>query len=318
MGRLKVVKDNKMNRITFYNSTIQLKIFSKIILEIRKKNNKNIFRLAINDLIDEFNFSEGDYLGLKKICRKMFVPIELPTERKHGFSLNALFIKIDTDEQGYVSFEINPGIKDYILEQTENFTSYFLENIANLNSTYSLRIYELLKQYQQKETLRGFYKVRIDDLRTILNIDDKKYKLYGHFKDKVLRTAQQELEAKTDLCFTFEEIKNRRKVDTLIFHIQYNNKKVKRKDAMKAFAQSKNIKQIEQNQELKNTEIYKFLRSKLDLEHSFIVEIFDKYDKEKLKRNLEYVVKKIKNDEIQSNISEFLRRALEEDFASII
>ncbi|MBF0467166.1 MAG: replication initiation protein [Nitrospirae bacterium] len=57
------------------------------------------------------------------------------------------------------------------------------------------------------------------DLRKVLGISDKEYKLYGDFKRAVLLTAQTELAAKTDISFTFDEKKTGRAVTGLVFHV---------------------------------------------------------------------------------------------------
>ena len=324
-----VVKSNTLNQITFYNSTIQLKMFSKIILEIRKNKNQDVYKFSISDLIKEFDFSKKHYGELKRICEKMNYMVNV--SQKVGFHLKVLFYDIKTDEKGYLCFKVNPDLKDYILEQSKNFTSYFLENVSGLKSIYSFRIYELLKQFQDKKSLEGWYKIELKALKEKLNIDENQYRLYGHFKDKVIKQAQKELKAKTDLYFDFEEIKQVRKVEFIVFHIKPNQKiieELKKRNIQdeslfinyqeplkQEIKQDTRISQDEQDN-LKNTEIYNFLIKEFNLDDSFIHEIFAKYDKDRLKRNFDYVVKKIKNDEIKSNIGGFLRVALEQDFAN--
>ncbi|KJU83889.1 replication initiator protein, partial [Candidatus Magnetobacterium bavaricum] len=50
---------------------------------------------------------------------------------------------------GYVELRFDPGLKPYLLGMKQRFTSYTLAAVARLNSVYSIRIYELLKQYQK-------------------------------------------------------------------------------------------------------------------------------------------------------------------------
>ena len=324
-----VVKSNELNQFTFYKSTIQLKMFSKVILEIRKDKNKKIYRIFINDFFSDFKGSKENYSYLKKSCQKMGQMINIPKEK--GFSLKALFYEINTDEKGYIDFEVNPNLKDYILDVTSYFMTYYYDNIINLNSNYSFRIYELLKQYQNKTSLDGWYKVEVEILRDILEIDKKLYPKYSNFKNKVLNVAQKELAEKTDICFRLEEDKRgTRKIQVLIFHIKPNQKIITILEEKKAKGEllfselnqkTQELKQdtkTKQNKQenLKNTEIYNFLIKEFNLDDAFITEIFGKYDKDRLKRNFDYVAKKIKNNEIKSNIGGFLRKALQGDFAN--
>jgi plasmid replication initiation protein len=76
----------------------------------------------------------------------------------------------------------------------------------------------MLKEY---EKLKIRY-IKVDELMDILQVP-KSYKVYDNFKRKVLQVAEKELAEHTDICFTFEEEKEGRKVDRLILRI-YPNK----------------------------------------------------------------------------------------------
>ena len=109
--------------------------------------------------------------------------VEIPKEK--GFQFSALFYDINTDEQGQISFEVNPKLKPYLLNISSNFTSYHLEHITKLKSYYSIRLYELLKQYQDNSG-DGWWKVTLEKLKEILKIEINQYKKYSHFKNKIL------------------------------------------------------------------------------------------------------------------------------------
>ncbi|MGR6001768.1 replication initiation protein [Bacillus cereus] len=108
----------------------------------------------------------------------------------------------------------DPLLKPFLLELNNKFTSYRLGNIIKLKSVYSIRIYELLKQYEivkertiSLETLRYF----ID----ALNI----YPNYANFKQRILHSVQKEINSNTDISFEFKEIKKGKKVYKIKFYI---------------------------------------------------------------------------------------------------
>ncbi len=101
-----------------------------------------------------------------------------------------------------------------------NWTPYHLENIRPLRSTYSIRIYELLKEHEKQKNRQCEY--TIDDLKKKLGISPDEHKLYGNFKQHVIEQAKKDLKAKTDLNFTYKEEKLGRSVYKLIFKIQPN------------------------------------------------------------------------------------------------
>jgi hypothetical protein len=118
------------------------------------------------------------------------------------------------ETEGTIDIRFDPFLRPYLLELKKEFTSYKLENIVKLKSSYAIRIYELLKQYEKLHE-RTF---SLSDLRTTLGADDI-YPAYGNFKQRVLVPAQHELKKKTDICFEIEEVKVGRRVDKVKFLI---------------------------------------------------------------------------------------------------
>lgn len=97
-----------------------------------------------------------------------------------------------------------------------------MANVVKLKSTYAIRIYELLKQYEDIKE----WTISLENLRYYLDAIDV-YPNYANFKQRVLNPSQKELNQKTDISFEFEEIKLGRKVHKIRFIIRSQ----KRKDA---------------------------------------------------------------------------------------
>ena len=121
---------------------------------------------------------------------------------------------------GIIKLSFSPYLKPYLLQLKRNFTMYDLKNIMFLKSIYSIRLFELLKQYE-KLSQRVFL---LDELKNILCVENvKSYENYADLKKRIILVAQQELEEKCDICFTFEEIKEGKKVAKLKFFIHKND-----------------------------------------------------------------------------------------------
>jgi plasmid replication initiation protein len=116
---------------------------------------------------------------------------------------------------GVIELCFDPKMKPYLLQMKERFTTYRLKEVIQLKSSFSIRIYELLKQYE-KIGERIFL---LETLRENLGIGPDEYGLYGDFKRRVLLASQTELAAKTNIAFDFEEIKEGRKVIKIKFVI---------------------------------------------------------------------------------------------------
>ena len=121
------------------------------------------------------------------------------------------------------------------LMELGNFTKYKLENMGGLKSAYAIRLYELLKQYENLKTR----KLTIDDLREILCLGDK-YTAMRDFKKRVLDLAITEINTCTDLNVSYENIKTGRKVTGFLFTIKLN-KDVKRVKSDKKYLNAKEV-----------------------------------------------------------------------------
>ena len=124
------------------------------------------------------------------------------------------------DENMYVTLTFLPELKPYLLQLHKDFTKLDIDIFKKLKTSSSIRLYQIFKSHMGKNQ----YKVRfeLEELKEILGVSEK-YKQYAGFKMRVLDEAQQRLTEKTDIGFTYEELKTGKKVSALVFHT-FNNK----------------------------------------------------------------------------------------------
>lgn len=103
----------------------------------------------------------------------------------------------------------------YITQLMGRFTSYKLRNIAKLQSTHSIRLYELLMKFNST----GERVIFIDDFKSALGISDK-YPLYKDLNKWVIKPSVKELNQRSDLDITFTAIKKGRSVGALGFEFK--------------------------------------------------------------------------------------------------
>lgn len=119
-------------------------------------------------------------------------------------------------EERVVKLCFSPKLKPFLLDMRELFTVFDLELVKKFNSVYSIRIYELLKQYQKI----GEREFSFESLRWMLGIEDNEYKMYGHLKSKVIKKSVEEINEKSDLFVSFREIKAQKKIVSIIFSVK--------------------------------------------------------------------------------------------------
>lgn len=125
---------------------------------------------------------------------------------------------------GVIQLGFDSKLKPYLLQLQKNFKSYNLRLIVQFKSAYSVRIYMLLKQYENIKT-REF---DVLELKEILGIKDDEYPRYADFKKRVLTQAKKEFETKnaetggyiSDITFDLETIRTGREITRLRFKIR--------------------------------------------------------------------------------------------------
>ena len=118
--------------------------------------------------------------------------------------------------EGYFIVSIDKHLKPYLLQLKERFTSIPLKYIFPLRSTYSIRLYELLKQYEST----GFRVDYLPELREMLGIEPNEYPRFDNFERKILKVAIKEINEKTDLEVSYTKKKTGRKITHIEFEIK--------------------------------------------------------------------------------------------------
>lgn len=215
-----VRKANSLVEASYKLSTNEQRVILMLCAVVSPKcNDFQPYRIRVKEF--------ADFIGLKN--KNFYAEAE-----KLVMNLREKTLKITTDKsvlhigwlssieyfpgEGMIEMCFDPKLTPFLIDLQRRFTTYHLKEIIQLKSSFSIRLYELLKQYEGI----GERCFEIDHLKDILGIADDTYRLYGSFKQKVLAVARREINKETDISFSFTEEKEARKVVRLKFHIQAN------------------------------------------------------------------------------------------------
>lgn len=177
--------------------------------------------------------------------------------------LNELPLKIDNDKKWlattFINYaehdkkrdiwevEVSKKVMPYLVELTNNFTSYDLTVALSLQSTYSQRLYELCSQY--KHLSKELFFVDISRLREMFCLEDKYERLYD-LRKYVLDVAMNELknlydQGQCDIHFDYyldEKTKKNRHYTRIFFRIfKKEDEKIDIESAREALMRVSNI-----------------------------------------------------------------------------
>ena len=120
--------------------------------------------------------------------------------------------------EGSVTLVWSDKVVKYISQLQTRFTSYKLSNIALLQSSHSIRVYELLMKFKAT----GERTIYLEDFKSSLGIEDK----YPQFKDlnkRVIKPSIDELNIRSDLTVSVVPFKKGRKIIGLNFSFTPKN-----------------------------------------------------------------------------------------------
>jgi hypothetical protein len=205
----------------------EMRVFTKTLTMIHKDDEDfRPYRIYLKDIISDFGLEQNKQSykflkeGAEKLARREIRAIAPTPEGEMELLTHiAAGVKSFTNHSSgkYIEVSFHPEMKPHLLQLQSQFLMYDIKNILRLQSSFSIRIYELLKQYEKI----GKRKFTIDELKEILDVADK-YPLYANFKQRVIIKAQEDLADFTDIQFTFEEEKQGKAVYAIIFYIERN------------------------------------------------------------------------------------------------
>ena len=222
----KAYKNNKLNNANFSDFThndyqVFLHLVSKIggvdefgkYLQPEQLKREHI--LTAKDFSDVFNTDiHNTYRILNKACRKLMkTDLTLPrNESSELWQINVCSMAKYNKKEGYITIEFTDRIMPYLSQVRQKFVLYNLKEIANFNSLYTTRLYELIQEF--KDT--GYMLKSVEKLRDIFAVGDS-FRLYSDFKRRTFDHACKEINNNHELNLGYEEIKEGRKVIAVKF-----------------------------------------------------------------------------------------------------
>jgi len=188
-------------------------------------NNKLKIELSHQELVSLLNENSKKLSSsyLKNISKSLYSKHFEISKDDNQWKLLHWFREIEYNN-GILTIEFEERLKPYLLNLKSNFTKYSLKNILYMKSNYSMRIYQLLKQYQKI----GKRKLKVEVLRNILKVPESY--TYNNFKKKVILKAKEEMEIHSDIQFFFKEIKFGKKIIEIEFIIKTKIENIDKKD----------------------------------------------------------------------------------------
>ncbi len=234
-----VVKDNSLIDASFNLSLVEQRIMLMAIVEARELPSLTFdtpVKVSVKSYIDAYKVvGNNAYKQVQDAVDTLFerqfsyYDPAMDERFKERWIYKASYI----DDKGHIFLFFTPTVISMISRLYANFTQYLLEEVSEFKSKYSIRLYELIAKYKGVGASK---KYGIDELRSLLGVENTEYKTMSLFKVNVLDKAVKEINKsdKADIQIKYEQFKEGRKVSHILF------KFIKKKEKKQKESKDKN------------------------------------------------------------------------------
>lgn len=303
-----VVKSNDLIEARYQLNLNEQKIILYAVSKLdRNKDHFNILKLNVKEFVELLGTQTDRYSEVREIIRELRKK-EIVIHAKEGEIITGWLSSIQ-NKNGVIELEFSEKLIPYLLQLKERFTSYELKNILYLKNKYSIRIYELLKQYENMST--NTRKFELLELKKMLMLDENQYSRFYDFNRFVLKPSMEEINKFTDIDVNYERVTKGNKVIGIHYHINYQKTNY---EYIEYINRNYNIKEFKEKSGLANEnfnseqiiELYTVASEKLAYEYETGEDMF-----EYIKLNYLHMMK---NKTVRNRYA-YLKKALDEDFA---
>lgn len=225
-----VVKSNRLNSAIQNLSLPELRIIQLAIVDARETGNGLSTDTPLR--IDAMRYAEAFETTRQNAYNRMKEAEETLFNRRFTFldsegkTVKSRWIQRVRylDDEGAIELAFTLDVVKGITRldgAEEFFTQYLLSQTSNLNSVYSVRLYELLIQWKTAVKTPVF---ELSLFRGQMGLNDGEYKAMCDFKKRVLDLAVNEINEKTDLTVSYTQEKKGRLIHGFKFTVKQKEK----------------------------------------------------------------------------------------------
>ena len=160
--------------------------------------------------------------NLKKIVESlMSKPLKIEVSKNHWKIFN--WFSYFEFENDLITCRFDKALKPYLIQIVGTRAIADFRHLLPMRSSYSKRMYLLLKLHDKK----GMRTFNVEELKDILKVPKSKQEKYSKFKSGVLKRAEADINKYTDLEVKMTERKRGKKVIEVTFTIKKNNADLK-------------------------------------------------------------------------------------------
>ena len=201
-----VVTKNELNGVYPIGWTFQeLRLFAIYLSKINPQRlDTRVVHFSLDDFQSIMELGRIDIANFKKVTTGLLTKVASKPTESGGLIVFQIFkqaaLEQDENSQWFIEIDAHDEALTLMFGMRSYFFKYQLWNALNVKSRNQLRMYQVLKQYQNV----GYRVLYVKELRRLLGLAENEYKRFSDFKKRVLDSCQEALAKYTDITFTYE------------------------------------------------------------------------------------------------------------------
>lgn len=331
-GIVLIKKSNQLIESRYKFDVWETRIFLSVLSNIHMNDDDfKKYRIWYRDIIKTFNINSGQSYNLlreaaKSLMRKVFnvSSIDNGFERETEYhiirSVNYLSENeksSNVDNQEYIDITIEPEMKPLLLQLQRNFTAYDLKNVVKLSS-YGLRFYELLKQYEgliNKRTGVGERTLEFEEMKRMFELTSE-YPKFSNFNQKVIQPAINGINKYTDLeVIGMDKIKKGRRIAAVRFRfMKKEDRELLNKEAGEKNGGAENNRSSSLLKDELFLEFQSIVVGKFGVTPSVFLNLLEGKKREEVEKAIRVTNRAKANGQVTKNVPGYFVRALKEGY----
>lgn len=220
-----VVKDNALIQASYTLDLAEQRLILLAIIEARNSGqgitHDSLLRIHASNYAKQFGVNDKTaYTVVKDASKGLFDRYVTYHDKnpKNGKdrSFHCRWVdKIGVEpDSGIVYMRFTSDVVPLITRLESHFTSYEIDKVANLSSSYAIRLYELCVAWREQGFTQQY---KIEELRQKLGVEPEKYKAMNNFKARVIDLAIKQINQHTDITVKYEQYKTGRTITAMSF-----------------------------------------------------------------------------------------------------
>lgn len=229
-----VFKGNELIEATYFLSVIEQRLVLLAIVAARETglglSAETRVEIHASEYMERFNVEKQTaFQALKEACDHLyyreivFRDIDPKTQKTRYNKGRWTDLASYVPDAAKVQIRFSREIIPLITRLSKNYTTYELEQVANLTSSYAIRLYELLIKWK---AVMKTPVVSVETFRLQLGLEPTQYRVMSDFKKRVLDAAVSQVNEHTDIRATYEQIKEGRSIVGLRFDFTYKSEAI--------------------------------------------------------------------------------------------